>query len=156
MGHGVQISRIEYPAATTLHPQTTAARVVEPGRDAAPKLRAGARARANNKRGARGAAREQDKATLARNPAPARGANEDSIRTAFAAYLRGELDEAHRLYRRAVAQFPMAAEAWRGLGLVAARLGRYGEARRALGHYLSLAPEALDVEAIAERKRSLP
>jgi hypothetical protein len=77
------------------------------------------------------------------------------MRDALSAYLQGRLTEAHELYRRAVKELPAAPEAWRGLGLVAARLGRYAEARRALSRYLSLAPEAVDAGAIADRKRDL-
>ena len=78
------------------------------------------------------------------------------MREAFSAYLRGDLPQAHDLYRRAVKELPGVSEAWRGLGLVAARLGRYDEARRALSRYLSLAPDALDAHVIAERKSALP
>jgi serine/threonine protein kinase len=78
------------------------------------------------------------------------------VRQAFTAYLHGELERAHALYKRAVLEVPSASEAWRGLGLVAARLGRHDEARRALTRYLNLAPDALDAHAIAERKRALP
>src|SRR5262249_54882608 len=101
--------------------------------------------------------RKESKPALARGPIPKREAEDEALmKEAFSAYLRGDLEQAHGLYRRAVVELPAASEAWRGLGLVAARLGRYNEARRALSRYLALAPDALDAQAIAERKRALP
>ncbi|MFT3928416.1 MAG: protein kinase [Myxococcales bacterium] len=101
--------------------------------------------------------RKVKKPELARGPIPKREVEDANLmKEAFSAYLRGDLEQAHGLYRRAVVELPTASEAWRGLGLVAARLGRYNEARRALSRYLALAPDALDAQAIAERKRALP
>ncbi len=97
--------------------------------------------------------RELTKPQLARGPAFKRKTHEQSlIRQAFTAYLHDELERAHALYKRAVVETPAESEAWRGLGLVAARLGRHEEARRALARYLKLVPNARDVQAVAERK----
>ena len=46
--------------------------------------------------------------------------------------------------------------AWRGLGLVATRLGDYKEARAAFERYLTLAPNAGDAAAIRAREQALP
>jgi serine/threonine protein kinase/Flp pilus assembly protein TadD len=78
------------------------------------------------------------------------------VRDALAAYVLGDLERAHELYRRAVKDAPSAPEAWRGLGIVAARRGHYAEARRALHRYLQLSPEAPDAEAVQARSNALP
>jgi tetratricopeptide (TPR) repeat protein len=91
-----------------------------------------------------------------------RKTEERLLRQAFAAYLHGDLEQARDLYQRVTKHAPYTAEAWRGLGLVAARLGRNDEAQRALQRYLNLAPATLDAEArehdieqpIAVRKQS--
>ncbi len=100
---------------------------------------------------------EGKKSKLARGPKVSPNALEATLtREAFSAYLHGDLEHAYGLYRRAVHEFPAAAEAWRGLGLVATRLGRFDEARRALGRYLTLSPAAVDAAAIAEHRSKLP
>jgi eukaryotic-like serine/threonine-protein kinase len=74
---------------------------------------------------------------------------------ALAAYVRGQVPRAHALYQRAVALDPSRAEAWRGLGLSAARMGRREVARSAFERYLRLAPDAQDARAIRRRLEAL-
>lgn len=76
-------------------------------------------------------------------------------RRAHRAYVRGRLAQARRLYRQATRQDPSLDDAWRGYGLVAARMGRSGEARRALQRYLRLAPGASDAGTIRQTLASL-
>jgi Flp pilus assembly protein TadD len=73
------------------------------------------------------------------------------VRDALAAYVRGQIPRAATLYRRAVAADPSNADAWRGLGMVSARMGQNDRAANAYRRYLALAPNAAD----AGRIRSL-
>lgn len=53
----------------------------------------------------------------------------------------GRFEEAKTAYESILSEHPNRAAAWRGLGLVRARLGRLDEAERALRRALELAPE---------------
>jgi serine/threonine protein kinase len=142
---------------TELKPRYASPVVQETADAPRPRSKAGGKQRRGDKSPrAVGRAREDKKQPLTRGPTAKREPQRSTVREAFAAYLRGDLEQAHALYKRAVLELPTASEAWRGLGLVAARLGRHEEARRALSRYLNLAPDALDAHAIAERKRALP
>ncbi len=77
------------------------------------------------------------------------------LSAALANYVRGRHTEAHLLYRRATTLDPSAPQAWRGLGIVAARVGNKSEARSALERYLVLKPGASDAEAIRKRLKEL-
>jgi serine/threonine-protein kinase len=88
---------------------------------------------------------------------PARRQQLDAtLQAALAALVRGRLDAAHVEYARAVKLAPGEPAGYRGLGLVAARLGENREARAALGKYLVLAPRAPDAAAIRKRLVALP
>jgi Flp pilus assembly protein TadD len=89
-------------------------------------------------------------------PHTASQAKPSVVRDALAAYVLGDLEKAHQLYRRAVKDAPLAPEAWRGLGIVAARRGQYAEAKRALARYLELSPRAPDAPAVQARSNALP
>jgi serine/threonine-protein kinase len=93
---------------------------------------------------------------LARDHARASANRLGLVRDALAAYVLGDLERAHELYRHAVRDAPDAPEAWRGLGIVAARRGYYVEAKRALAKYLQLSPQAPDAEAVQARSNALP
>lgn len=67
---------------------------------------------------------------------------------ALSAYVRGRFPQARVLYLRATVAAPRDAAAWRGLGLVAARLGQRRDAKRAFQRYLALAPDAPDAARI--------
>ena len=75
---------------------------------------------------------------------------------ALAAYALGRYGLTEELYRKATQMAPEEAAAWRGLGLVATRLGDYNEARAAFERYLTLAPRASDAAAIRARVQALP
>lgn len=76
-------------------------------------------------------------------------------RSAHRAYVRGRLTQARNLYVRATRSDPSLSDAWRGYGLVAARMGRPAEARRALGRYLRLEPNASDASSVRRTLASL-
>lgn len=89
-------------------------------------------------------------------PEPAPEPSAEALeRRAHQAYVRGRLERARGLYARATRSDPELADAWRGYGLVSARLGRSAEARRALNRYLRLAPGASDAGAVRETLASL-
>jgi serine/threonine-protein kinase len=75
---------------------------------------------------------------------------------ALAAYALGRYGLTQELYRKATLISPDEPSAWRGLGLVATRLGQYSEARHAFERYLTLAPRANDAAAIRARVQALP
>lgn len=78
-----------------------------------------------------------------------------TMQRALASLVRGRLDEAKRHYEEAVQLAPTQAASYRGLGLVSARLGDQRAARKALQHYLALAPHADDAPAITARLATL-
>ena len=59
------------------------------------------------------------------------------------------------LYRRAVAESPGNADAWRGLGMVSERMGQTQRARSAYQRYLTLAPNAPDAARVRAQLESL-
>ena len=81
---------------------------------------------------------------------------DDTLQSALAALVRGHLDAARASYGAAIKLAPREPAAYRGLGLVAARLGSNQEARAALHKYLALAAHAPDAAAIRERLAALP
>lgn len=85
-----------------------------------------------------------------------RGTWEQTMQAALAALVRGRLEAAKEHYAQAVRLEPREPTGFRGLGLVAARLGQNREAREALRQYLTLAPNAADRSVIAARLASLP
>ena len=70
------------------------------------------------------------------------------VSEALGAYMRGQFPQARALYQRATVAAPRNVAAWRGLGLVAARLGQRRDATRAFERYLTLAPTAPDAARI--------
>jgi eukaryotic-like serine/threonine-protein kinase len=78
-----------------------------------------------------------------------------TMQSALAALVRGRLDQAKQHYAEAARKAPHQPGAFRGLGLVAARLGKDQEARAALRRYLSLAPAAPDAATIRARIAAL-
>ena len=80
---------------------------------------------------------------------------EQAMQLALASLVRGQLAGAKRGYESAIRIAPREPAGFRGLGLVAARLGESREARTALRRYLSLAPKAPDGALIAARIASL-
>jgi regulator of sirC expression with transglutaminase-like and TPR domain len=79
-----------------------------------------------------------------------------ALLAALAAMVRGRLDAAKAGYAMAVKLAPGEPAGYRGLGLVAARLGANQEARAALNTYLVLAPRAPDAAALRKRLAALP
>jgi hypothetical protein len=89
-------------------------------------------------------------------PSPAaRAQAQAAYRAGFQRLLRGENDEAVRLFNDALAKDPRYGVAHRGLGLAHEKLGRKAMAREAFGRYLRLQPGADDAEAIRQRIESL-
>jgi tetratricopeptide (TPR) repeat protein len=86
----------------------------------------------------------------------ARGDTKALMSEALAAYALGRYGLTEELYRKATQMAPEEPAAWRGLGLVATRLGDYNEARAAFERYLVLAPRASDAAAIRARVQALP
>lgn len=74
-----------------------------------------------------------------------------TMRLALAALVHGRLESAKASYADAIKLAPREPGAYRGYGLVAARLGANQEARVALKRYLALSPGALDAMTIRER-----
>jgi len=85
-----------------------------------------------------------------------RAAWEQAMESALAALVRGRLEAAKGHYQEAVRLDPREPSGFRGLSLVAARLGQAREAREALARYVSLAPQAKDAPVIAARIAALP
>jgi serine/threonine protein kinase len=70
------------------------------------------------------------------------------LREAGIAFVRGEPERSRDLYSQVLARDPARADAYRGLGLASARLGRRAEAARAFERYLQLRPNAADAARI--------
>ena len=85
-----------------------------------------------------------------------RAAWDQTMQQALAALVRGQLAAAKSSYARAVRIAPREPAGFRGLGLVAARLGDSREARGSLKRYLALAPRAADGSLVAARIAALP
>lgn len=78
-----------------------------------------------------------------------------AMSAALSNMIRGQLKPAQMHYAQAAATLPNSPDAFRGLGLVSARLGEAQEARSALTRYLELSPRAEDASAIRARLASL-
>ena len=102
------------------------------------------------------AASQAEADAYARPGATPRRSYKQVMEAALAALVRGRLAEAAVRYNEAVRLDPKEPSGFRGLGLVAARLGNYAGARWALSRYLMLAPKAADAPAIAARIQALP
>jgi serine/threonine-protein kinase len=70
------------------------------------------------------------------------------FREAAIAFVRGESQRSRDLYLQVLARDPARADAYRGLGLAAARLGKRAEAARAFERYLQARPNAPDAARI--------
>ena len=70
------------------------------------------------------------------------------FREAAIAFVRGESQRSRDLYLQVLARDPARADAYRGLGLASARLGRRAEAARAFERYLQARPNAPDAARI--------
>ncbi|MDB4974523.1 MAG: Serine/threonine protein kinase PrkC, regulation of stationary phase [Myxococcaceae bacterium] len=81
---------------------------------------------------------------------------EQTMQEALSATVRGRLKAAKAAYSEATRLAPREAAGFRGLGLVAARLGESRDARSAWNRYLTLSPHASDAAAIAARIAALP
>lgn len=77
------------------------------------------------------------------------------VAEALGAYMRGQFPQARALYLRATVLAPRNTAAWRGLGLVAARIGQRRDATRAFERYLELAPAAPDAARIRAQLEQL-
>jgi serine/threonine-protein kinase len=70
------------------------------------------------------------------------------FREAAIAFVHGDAARSHDLYLQVLARDPARADAYRGLGLASARLGRRAEAARAFERYLQMRPDAADAARI--------
>jgi len=80
-------------------------------------------------------------------PLPASTQASDSLASAFAAYLRGDLVQAKRLARQALERNPKRAGAWHLAGVIDMQSGQLAEALAAFDASLSLQPTNADVLA---------
>jgi serine/threonine-protein kinase len=84
-------------------------------------------------------------------PAPASPSMREQLAAASAAFVRGQMPLAKTLYQDILTRTPSQPEAWRGLGLVANRMGQTKDAARAFERYLELRPNAPDAARIREQ-----
>lgn len=73
------------------------------------------------------------------------------LEKAATSFVLGDAEGACDLYRQIVRTWPRQADAWRGLGLAASRLGERAEAVRAFERYLELRPDASDAARVRQR-----
>lgn len=73
---------------------------------------------------------------------------DDMLKEASSAFVTGQMPRSKALYQRVLAQSPNQPDAWRGLGLVASRMGQSNDARQAFERYLQLRPNAADSDRI--------
>jgi eukaryotic-like serine/threonine-protein kinase len=82
-------------------------------------------------------------------------AERPSIRTlldeAASAFVLGQIPRARSIYQQVLDRQPSQADAWRGLGLTASRMGQRKDAERAFEQYLKLRPSAPDAARIREQ-----
>jgi regulator of sirC expression with transglutaminase-like and TPR domain len=74
---------------------------------------------------------------------------------AASAFVLGQMPKARSLYQRVLDRQPRQADAWRGLGLAASRMGQRKDAERAFERYLKLRPNAPDAARIREQLAKL-
>lgn len=74
---------------------------------------------------------------------------------ATSAFVLGQMPRARSLYQQVIERAPAQADAWRGLGLAASRMGQDTDAKRAFERYLKLRPNAPDAERIGEQLERL-
>jgi tRNA A-37 threonylcarbamoyl transferase component Bud32/TolA-binding protein len=145
------------PAPVPAPPAPAAA--VEPPRSTAPvapeaSVPGASPQRAPRTTPARAARRTAPKTASAPAPATAKPSTADAtaattlFREAASAFVRGDSQRARDLYLQVLARDPARADAYRGLGLAAARLGRRAEASRAFERYLQVRPNAPDAARI--------
>jgi serine/threonine-protein kinase len=149
----------ESPSATT--PAATAPSVPDAEPAASQPARSHERsARATPARAARRAASStptkatSPAASAAAAAAPAKPSSADAtattalFREAAIAFVHGDSARSRDLYLQVLARDPARADAYRGLGLACARLGRRAEAARAFERYLQMRPDAADAARI--------
>jgi serine/threonine-protein kinase len=155
----------QVPAAGTDAPPAPSPAAIEPSipdaKPAAnPPVQARERtARTTSSRGARRAAastlaKPASPAAPAAPAAPAKPSSADAtattalFREAAIAFVHGDSARSRDLYSQVLARDPARADAYRGLGLACARLGRRAEAARAFERYLQMRPDAADAARI--------
>jgi serine/threonine protein kinase len=86
------------------------------------------------------------------------GADKDDLPTiralldeAASAFVLGQTPRARSIYQQILDRQPAQADAWRGLGLTASRMGQRNDAVRAFEQYLKLRPNAPDAARIHEQ-----
>jgi len=70
---------------------------------------------------------------------------------AASAFVLGQMPRARSIYQQVLERQPAQADAWRGLGLTASRMGQRKDAERAFERYLKLRPNAQDAPRIREQ-----
>jgi hypothetical protein len=70
---------------------------------------------------------------------------------AASAFVLGQMPRARSIYQQVLDRQPAQADAWRGLGLTASRMGQRKDAERAFERYLQLRPNAPDAARIREQ-----
>lgn len=76
---------------------------------------------------------------------------QDQLAEASSAFVLGHMPRAKALYQEILDRAPRQPDAWRGLGLVASRMGQRKDAARAFERYLELRPNAPDADRIREQ-----
>jgi len=76
---------------------------------------------------------------------------QDELADAASAFVLGHMPRAKALYQEILARAPQQPDAWRGLGLVASRMGQRKDAAQAFERYLELRPNAPDADRIREQ-----
>ena len=70
---------------------------------------------------------------------------------AASAFVLGQMPRARSIYQQVLDRQPTQADAWRGLGLTASRMGQRKDAERAFERYLRLRPNAPDAARLQEQ-----
>jgi serine/threonine-protein kinase len=135
------------PSANEMQPSSSEAES-NPNRIRLPRKAAGREPAGDEARARRRATASENPPNTAKLDAAALNAKLKQAATAFAL---GQIEGARGVYLEIVAASPSQAEAWRGLGLAASRLGDHVQAARAFKRYLALRPTAVDAERIRQQ-----
>lgn len=125
-----------------------------PEDDGAPSEASAQRARPKRERRAKSSA--QEPASESADQGAQGPSVPELLREASSAFVLGQMPRAGELYEQVLSRSPSQPDAWRGLCLVASRMGRSNDAKRAFARYLSLRPNAPDAARIREQLDKLP
>ena len=145
--HGAAPARLDPTALPTTVPPATQTSPISDEADTAAMADALKRMRRTREqrqpKGERSAAESSDK-----DDGPSTRALLDEAASAF---VLGQMPRARSIYQQVLERQPAQADAWRGLGLTAARIGLRKDAEHAFERYLKLRPNAPDAARIREQ-----